>query len=744
MYRSAALVLASLLSAPSPAASQATPPAPQASPDRASTPALIPGGVAAAPRAARRPVVDTYHGVQVTDPYRWLEDPKDPEVVAWTAAQATAARGFLDGLVHAKAVHAQVEAIIKAFSDSHVALQVRPTGLFAIKIDRTKQQPELVLLPSADAPQKARSLVDPNRLDGSGKTTIDFYVPSLDGKRVAVSLSSGGTESGDVHVYDVASGKEIGEVLTRVQGGTAGGSVAWNADGTGLWYTRYPREGERAKEDLAFFQQLWFHKLGTPVAGDRRDLMVDLPRIAEIALETRPDGRWILALVKNGDGGEVEYFVRPAGTGSWTQISTFEDKVVGAAFGDGAELFLLSRQGAPRGKVLSLSLPPGPGALASARLVIPEGDGAIQEVLATRSRLYLSELDGGLSRLRVTDLTGKARGLVPILPVSNVDQLVRVGADDLLFTNVSYLMPFAWYRLAAATGAVTRTRLAVRSPVDLSTVEAVRGFATSKDGTRVPVDVLRLAGTKLDGSAPTILYGYGGYGISQTPYYSGSRALWLLNGGVLAFAGIRGGGEYGDAWHLAGALTMKQNCFDDFIASAEWLVKEGYTRPERLGILGGSNGGILMGASMAQRPELFRAVVTMAGIYDMLRVETTSNGAFNVTEYGTVKDPEQFKALYAYSPLHAMRDGVRYPAVMITAGENDPRVDSWQGKKLAARLQEATASGQPVILRMSGWGHGMGSSRDELIDEYADLYAFFVEELGLAFKPVPVKTPKER
>jgi prolyl oligopeptidase len=472
--------------------------------------------------------------------------------------------------------------------------------------------------------------------------------------------------------------------------------------------------------------------------------MVDLPRIAEIALETRPDGRWILALVKNGDGGEAEYFVRPAGTGSWTQISTFEDRVVGAAFGDGAELFLLSRQGAPRGKILSLPLPPGPGALASALLVIPEGEGAIQEVLATRSRLYLSELDGGLSRLRVTDLTGKARGLVPILPVSDVGQLVRVGADDLLFTNVSYLRPFAWYRLVAATGAVTPTKLAVRSPVDLSTIEAVRGFATSKDGTRVPVDVLRLAGTKLDGSAPTILYGYGGYGISQTPYYSGSRSLWLLNGGVLAFAGIRGGGEYGDAWHLAGALTRKQNCFDDFIASAEWLVKEGYTRPERLGILGGSNGGILMGASMAQRPELFRAVVTMAGIYDMLRVETTSNGAFNVTEYGTVKDPEQFKALYAYSPLHAVRDGVRYPAVMITAGENDPRVDSWQGKKLAARLQEATASGQPVILRMSGWGHGMGSSRDEQIDEYADLYAFFVEELGLAFKPVPVKAPTER
>jgi prolyl oligopeptidase len=722
MHQVAALLVASLIAA--------TPAAPV-------TPAAL-TGPAAPPRAARGPVVDTYHGVQVADPYRWLENPKDPEAVAWTEGQAAAARAFLDGLGHAKAVHAQVEAIIKAFSDGYYALSARPTGLFAIKVDRTKQQPELVLLPSAEAPGKARTLLDPNRLDPTGKTTIDFYVASLDGKRVAISLSSGGTESGDVHVYDVASGKEVGEVLTRVQGGTAGGSVAWNADGTGLWYTRYPREGERAKEDLAFFQQVWFHRMGTPVASDTQDLLADLPRIAEIALTTRRDGRWILAEVKNGDGGEVEYFVRPGGPGSWTQLSSFPDKVVGAAFGDGAELFLLSREGASRGKVLSLPLPPRPGALAAATLVIPEGAGAIQEVLPTRSRLYVNELEGGLSRLRVTDLAGAPRGAVPILPVSSVGQLVRLGADDLLFGNTSYLVPFAWYRLAAQGGKVTRTALAIRSPVDLARVEAVRGFATSKDGTRVPVDVLRLAGTRLDGSAPTILYGYGGYGISQTPSYSGSRGLWLLNGGVLAFAGIRGGGEYGEAWHLAGNLTKKQNGFDDFIASAEWLVKEGYTRPERLGILGGSNGGILMGASMAQRPDLFRAVVTMAGVYDMLRVETTSNGAFNVTEYGTVKDPEQFRALHAYSPLQAVRDGVRYPAVLITAGENDPRVDSWHGKKLAARLQEATTSGLPVILRMSGWGHGMGSSRDELIDEYADLYAFFVEELGLSFKPVPV------
>jgi prolyl oligopeptidase len=724
MHRIASLLALSLIAAPSVPQAQAS-----------ASNSLAP---ATAPRATKGTAVDTYHGVQVADPYRWLEDPKDPAVVTWTEGQAAASRAFLDGLGQAKAVREQVTAIFKARSVSYFGLHASRVGVFAIKSDPAKQQPELVLLPSAEAPGKARSLLDPNRLDPSGKTTIDFYVPSLDGKRVAVSLSSGGTESGDVHLYDVASGKEIGEVLPRVQGGTAGGSVAWNADGTGLWYTRYPRDGERPKEDLAFFQQVWFHRVGTSVADDKQDLTAELPRIAEIALVTKPDGRWVLAEVKNGDGGEAEYFVRPVGKGEWVQLSTFADLVVGAAFGDGAELFLLSRQGASRGKVLRLALPARAGALAAATLLIPESDGSIQEVLPTRSRLYLNELVGGLARVRVNDLKGVARGEVPILPVSAVGQLVRLGADDLLFDNTSYLAPRAWYRLAAKDGKVTRTALAVGSPVDLSRVEAVRGFATSKDGTRVPVDVLRLAGTRLDGSAPTILYGYGGYGISQTPGYSAMRGLWLLNGGVLAFSSIRGGGEYGEAWHLAGNLTRKQNGFDDFLASAEWLIKEGYTRPDRLGILGGSNGGILMGASLTQRPELFRAVVSMVGIYDMLREETTSNGAFNVTEYGTVKDEAQFKALHAYSPLHAVRDGVRYPAVLITAGENDPRVDSWHGKKLAARLQEASSSGRPVLLRVSGWGHGMGSSRDEIIAQNSDVYSFYIEELGLAFKPVPV------
>jgi prolyl oligopeptidase len=374
-------------------------------------------------------------------------------------------------------------------------------------------------------------------------------------------------------------------------------------------------------------------------------------------------------------------------------------------------------------------------------VVVPQGKDAIEGIVAVRDRLYVSEMAGGPSRLRMVSTGGKAIGEVPILPVSAVGQVVPVPGRGILFENASWIDPVAWYSFDPGTGRVAKTRLAAVSPVDLSGAEAVRGWATSKDGTRVPVDVIRMKGTKLDGDRPTILYGYGGYGVNETPHFAALRALWLLNGGVYASAILRGGGEFGEEWHLAGNLTRKQNVFDDFTAVAEWLVKEGYTRPQRLALLGGSNGGLLVNAVVAQRPDLVRAAASLVGISDMIRVENTPNGAFNVTEFGTVKDPEQFRAMYAYSPYHHVVDGTRYPAVLLTAGEGDPRVDSWHAKKMAARLQEATASGRPVMLRLSGWGHGMGSSMDERIDQQADLWSFFFAELGVPFRPIAVATP---
>jgi prolyl oligopeptidase len=695
------------------------------------------------PRAQRRPVTEMHHGVEVVDPYRWLEDSRSPEVKAWTEAQAAAAQAYLEGLPGAKEIREQVRAIVLARSPSWFSLVERKGAFFAMKSDPARQQPVLVWMGSPDDAARERVLLDPSVLDPTGKTNVDWFVPSPDGKKVAISLSQGGTESGDLQVFDVATMKPVGERIPRVQGGTAGGSVAWNRDGSGFWYTRYPRDGERPAADLPFFQQVWFHVLGQPGATDRKELGDELPRIAEITLRARRDGKWILALVKNGDGGDVELWLRPGGKGTWTRISRFADRAVDGEFGDGPELFLLSRKDAPRGRILRLPLPPrGADPLARARVVVPEGREAILGMEVARDRIYVATIDGGPSRLRMYGLAGKPLDEVPVLPVSAVGQVVPVAGRGILFQNQSWVDPLAWYAFDPAKGKATKTRLATTSPVDLSGSEAVRGWATSKDGTRVPVDVLRMKGGKLDGDRPTILYGYGGYGINETPHYSPILALWILNGGVYANAVLRGGGEFGEEWHLAGNLTRKQNVFDDFFAIAEWLVKEGYTRPERLAILGGSNGGLLVNAVLTQHPQAFRAAASMVGISDMIRVEATPNGAYNVTEFGSVKDPEQFRALYAYSPYHHVVDGTRYPAVLLTAGEGDPRVDSWHAKKMAARLQEATTSGLPVVLRISGWGHGIGSSRDERIAQAADLWTFFFAELGVPFRPIAVTAPR--
>ena len=323
---------------------------------------------------------------------------------------------------------------------------------------------------------------------------------------------------------------------------------------------------------------------------------------------------------------------------------------------------------------------------------------------------------------------------MPRLPALAAATEVRLGEGEVVWLAESYLTAAAWYRLDESSGAVSRLPLSPASSVDFSDFEVRREVAVSRDGTRVPMSIILRKGTRLDGKNPTILYGYGGYGASQAPAFDPVLRLWLEHGGVYAIANIRGGGEHGEAWHRQGMLARKQNVFDDFAACARHLVARRYTGPAHLGLLGGSNGGLLMGAMITQHPDLARAVVARVGVFDMLRVELHPNGAFNVTEYGTVKDPALFQALRAYSPYHRVKDGTRYPAVLLTAGNRDPRVDAWHARKMAARLQAATASGRPVLLRVSDSGHGMGSALDERIAETADRYAFFLHELSVPWK----------
>jgi prolyl oligopeptidase len=679
-------------------------------------------------------VTDTYHGVEVTDNYRWLENASDPEVRQWSEAQNRYARWVLDRIPARQAIARRLEELFNQASPEYYRFQYRGGVLFALKDQPPNDQPLLVKMESPHNPSTERVILDPNELDATGATSIDFYVVSPDARLVAVSLSKGGTEDGDVHVYDVGAGKNLPDVVPRVNGPTAGGDVAWTEDGSGFYYTRYPRTNERPPEDMRFYQQVYYHRLGTSTEEDAHVVGQDFPRIAEIKFETSGDDRYILAIVSNGDGGEfTHYLLVPSG--KWKQVTQFSDMITRAKFGPDGTLYLLSQKNAPRGKILRL--PPGETQLSQASTVVAESEVVIQGLLPTATKIYVRDLVGGPSQIRMLDHTGNSQKLIPLLPVSSAQEMISLGKDKILFRNSSYTEPSVCYTYEPSQGEPLRTGLYVTSPADFSNVEVIREFAVSKDGTRVPMNILRPKGTMLDGNNPTILYGYGGYGSSQTPGYNRTLSLWLDQGGVYVIANLRGGGEFGEEWHKAGNLTNKQTVFDDFAACARYLIDAGYTNPSKLAIRGGSNGGLLVGATMTQHPDLFRAVVCQKGVLDMLRVELDPNGEFNVTEYGTVKDPEQFRALHAYSPYHNVVGGTHYPDVLLTADENDGRVNPANSRKMAARLQAATGSESYVLLRMStGSGHGIGSALSEDIALYADTYAFLFDRLGVDFKPV--------
>jgi prolyl oligopeptidase len=681
----------------------------------------------------RRPVVDEYHGVQVVDEYRWLEDADDPEVRSWSAVQNERTCATLDALPDREDIHLRVKALYEAASPDYYFMAYRDGRLFVLKDQPPKPQPMLVTLASADDLASQRVVLDPNMLNPDGTTAIDWYVPSHDGKLVAVSLSEKGSEDGTLYVYDVETGTALSDVIPRVQYPTGGGSAAWRADGSGFYYTRYPHAGERPAEDLNFYQQVYFHRLGTSASEDTYCIGREFPRIAEIHLDASEDGRHVLAVVANGDGGEYAHYLLTS-NGVWRQLTRFEDRITQAKFGADGDLYVLSLAGAPRGKLLRLSLNDKSSiALANAAVVVAEADTAITGFEPAESLLYVSRLDGGPMTINVFDRAGRDQGPLPTPPVSSVRQMLHTTGDTALLRVSSFTQPPAWHEFDPRHEELRPTALRMTSAADFGNAEVARVFAVSKDGTRVPVNVIRRKGITLDGDNPTVLYGYGGYGINLTPEFWERMAIWLERGGVYVIANLRGGGEYGDDWHKAGNLTNKQNVFDDFIACAEFLIGAGYTRPDRLAIEGGSNGGLLVGAALTQRPDLFRAVVAHVGLFDMLRVELDPNGAFNVTEFGSVTDEAQFKALFSYSPYHRVADGAAYPAVLLLTGENDGRVNPYHSRKMAARLQAASSSGRPVLLRTSSSaGHGQGSSLQEIIEQETDVFAFLMDQLAVS------------
>lgn len=682
------------------------------------------------------PVRDTYHGVTVTDPYRWLEQGDDAQVKAWVAAQNARSRAYLDALPVRSAIAAELKRIEEASSIADTGIVEAGGRLFALTYFPGQQQPQLNMLALSGDPATRRPVLDPAKISADGSIAIDWFKPSPDGRIIAVSLSRNGSEDGTLHLYEVDSGRELEPPIPHVQFPTGGGSAAWTSDGKGFWYTRYP--GDAASEaDRHFNQQAYFHRLGSDAGRDPLVLATKdgLPRTAEIFLSNPGGAAGALASVQLGDGGEWQHFVLSP-TGARLAIP-YAAKVKAATLDRDGTIYAISVKDAPNGKLLRFA----PGQSTPTTL-LPEGKIALvtdpvdEAIVVSGDRLYLSAIDGGPTVIMSLGKDGRGLRTLDVPPVSSASQMVAMPGGDLLYRVRSYTRPSRVLLWKPALGRSIETPITLTSLLDMSDFAVERVFATSKDGTKVPMTLVTKKGAKRDGRIPTLLYGYGGYGVNLSPGFLNPMAYMIVKaGGAYAIANIRGGGEYGERWHQQGMLTRKQNVFDDFAAAAEWLKSNKVTSTDKLAIMGGSNGGLLMGATMTQHPDIAKAVVSEVGIYDMLRVELDPNGSFNVSEFGSVKDPAQFKALYAYSPLHHVRAGVQYPAVFLATGDNDGRVNPMHSRKFAAALQ-ASGSGAPVYLRTSAKaGHGHGSSLDESIALEADVAAFLFDQLGLRWPP---------
>lgn len=687
------------------------------------------------------PTRDVYHGTAVEDPYRWLENWSDPAVRDWSKKQSACARRYLDELPDAPKIRARLTQLFAVErGTSYSDPKYHGGRLFVVRRTPQAQQPSLVWFAQADTSGTPTVVLDPMQFDPSGGTSMDWYVPSEDGALVAISLSSGGSEGGTLRVFDASTGKPINEQLIEsVSKATASGDLAWSADGRGFYYTRYPHAGERPERELSFYQQVYYHKLGTAPTADRYELGKELPSIAAIMLRTQPSSGRVIARVQNGDSGQFRFFLREPG-GRWRPFGNFGDGHVEVTFGAGDDLFVFTKAGAPHGKVVRLSAKDLN--FGRAQTVIPESDVALAHnayeddpptITVTENALLVLYQLGGPTQLRAFSLDGKPLPGPPEIPVSHVSSVNAIGGDDVLFTAESFVSPDSWVRYNVRTG-VTKTSKSADGSRSWSDVSVEREFAVSRDGTRVPVSILRMRGVPTRG---LLLTGYGGFNIARLPSFSPQVRVLLEQGIAYAAANLRGGSEFGEQWHRQGSLDQKQNVFDDFIAAGQHLLDKGYVPRGKLAITGASNGGLLMGAVLTQRLQLAQAVVSRVGIYDSLRTELDPNGAFNIPEYGSVKDERLFRALRAYSPYHNVRDGERYPPTLLLTGENDNRVNPMHSRKMIARLQAANASRVPLLLRTSGnTGHGHGTPTSAQIEELTDVYSFIMKSLA-----IPYRTP---
>lgn len=676
---------------------------------------------AAAPPSRRDDVVELMHGERIVDPYRWLEDGGSPDTQAWTAAQNARTESYLAQVGVRPDLRARLEELLAIGSLSAPA-PARGRYFYQYR-DGRQNQPILYVREGVQG--RDRVLIDPNALNPEGTTALDWYHPSEDGHLLAYGLSEDGNEESVLHVLDADTGEPLPDRIAH----TRAADLAWLPDGSAFYYTRYPAPGEVPEGEEHYHRAVFFHRLGSDPATDQ---LVFRPAVKEYwpGVTLSPDGRWLLiSVARTFEQTDLYLQDLAAGTPPVAVAKDLPALFEGVVVQD--RLYVRTNLHAPTHGLYVL--PTERAELASAReLVAPRADAVLDSFSVVGRRLVLTYLERATSRLRLAALDGTG-AIEHELP--GIGSLFGLGSewdgDELFYGFSSYTVPPSVYRIDLGTGEQMLWRR-VDANLDPDRYQVRQVTYASRDGTPITMFVVQPRDLRLDGGNPTYLTGYGGFNISMTPGFSRSLFLWLEHGGVVAVPNLRGGGEYGETWHQRGMLGNKQNTFDDFIAAAEWLVASGYTTPERLAVSGGSNGGLLMGAVLTQRPELFRAVVVQVPLLDMLRYHRFLIARLWIPEYGSPDDPEQFAWLRAYSPYHHVREGVAYPAVLLATAVSDTRVDPMHARKMAARLQAATSSSHPVLLRLeSKAGHGAGKPITKVLEELTDTWSFVFQELGV-------------
>lgn len=674
------------------------------------------------PPSRRSDQVDTYHGHSVPDPYRWLEDPSSAETRAWIEQQNQVAFGHLKALPQVEPLRQRLREL---WNYERYSVPFRRGGrYFFYKNDGLQNQSVLYTQSSLEA--EAQVLLDPNSLSADGTVALGSIAVSEDGRYLAYSLSSSGSDWLEWHVRDIASGQDLNDRLrwSKFSG------AAWTHDGQGFFYSRYDEpKADSQFEDVNYYQKLYYHRLGTDQTEDI--LVYERPDQKEWGFQGQVthDGRYLIISVWRGTDPKNLLFykdLQQPDSQVVELIQNFQASYI-LVDNDGGRLWLQTDFQAPKGRVITLDLGSG-----ETQEVIPEAEETLRSVSLINHQLIASYLKDAYTTVRRFNLQGQPVGSVELPGIGSASGFDGRKEDtDTFYSFTSYTVPSRIYRYDLETGEASLLRQA-QVPFDPDQYVTRQVFYPSKDGTTIPMFITHRRGLQPDGQTPTLLYGYGGFNVSLTPSFSVGTLAWLEMGGIYAVANLRGGGEYGEAWHQAGTKTRKQNVFDDFIAAAEWLIDQGYTTPTRLAIMGGSNGGLLVGACITQRPDLFGAALPAVGVLDMLRFNQFTIGWAWESDYGSPKDPQEFAALYAYSPLHNLTPGTAYPATLITTADHDDRVVPAHSFKFAAALQAAHGGEQPVLIRIdTKAGHGAGKPTEKLIEEIADRWAFLAAALAM-------------